>query len=167
MWSSSTATRLTPLSLFPSNCAHQMKHEISQKVILQLPTIFAHLVLFFFTDFSCNSNSLSVTCFFVVFWNLSAAEFFSAVCKVCISISGFISHVSVINSNYQQMIYNNEMPTNICYVTFTRANHKILGLQVSSTWISNILNFRLLMSYIYGAPILDVSRSHTTTQHSR
>jgi hypothetical protein len=26
---------------------------------------------------------------------------------------------------------------------------------------------RLLMSYTYGAPILDVSRSHTTTQHSR
>ena len=25
---------------------------------------------------------------------------------------------------------------------------------------------RRLMSYIYGAPILDVSRSHTTTQHS-
>ena len=30
-----------------------------------------------------------------------------------------------------------------------------------------LLTFRLLMSYIYGAPILDVSRSHTTTQHSR
>ena len=29
------------------------------------------------------------------------------------------------------------------------------------------LTFRLLMSYIYEAPILDVSRSHTTTQHSR
>ena len=29
------------------------------------------------------------------------------------------------------------------------------------------LTFRLLMSYIYRAPILDVSRSHTTTQHSR
>jgi len=29
------------------------------------------------------------------------------------------------------------------------------------------LNLRLLMSYIYGAPIPDVSRSHTTTQHSR
>ena len=28
-------------------------------------------------------------------------------------------------------------------------------------WLS--LNLRLLMSYIYGAPILDVSRSHTTT----
>ena len=30
-----------------------------------------------------------------------------------------------------------------------------------------LLTFRPLMSYIYGAPILDVSRSHTTTQHSR
>ena len=30
-----------------------------------------------------------------------------------------------------------------------------------------LLTFKLLMSYIYGAPILDVSRSHTTTQHSR
>ena len=34
--------------------------------------------------------------------------------------------------------------------------------------ISNgALTLRRLMSYIYGAPILDVSRSHTTTQHSR
>jgi len=30
-----------------------------------------------------------------------------------------------------------------------------------------LLTFRRLMAYIYGAPILDVSRSHTTTQHSR
>ena len=29
------------------------------------------------------------------------------------------------------------------------------------------LTLRLLMLYIYGALILDVSRSHTTTQHSR
>ena len=29
------------------------------------------------------------------------------------------------------------------------------------------VTLRRLMSYIYGAPILDVSRSHTTTQHSR
>ena len=32
---------------------------------------------------------------------------------------------------------------------------------------AKLLTFRRLMSYIYGAPILDVSRSHTTTQHSR
>ena len=42
--------------------------------------------------------------------------------------------------------------------------HQIL--QWSKTGVSN-LTLRRLMSYIYGAPILDVSRSHTTTQHSR
>ena len=31
----------------------------------------------------------------------------------------------------------------------------------------HVLTLRRLMSYIYGVPILDVSRSHTTTQHSR
>ena len=31
----------------------------------------------------------------------------------------------------------------------------------------SVLTLRRLMSYIYGAPILDVSRSHTTTHHSR
>jgi len=38
-------------------------------------------------------------------------------------------------------------------------------------WITLVtfgnLTLRWLMSCIYGAPILDVSRSHTTTQHSR
>ena len=33
--------------------------------------------------------------------------------------------------------------------------------------VLNPLTLRRLMSYVYGAPILDVSRSHTTTQHSR
>jgi len=37
-------------------------------------------------------------------------------------------------------------------------------------WINPLnaeLTLRSLTLYIYGAPILDVSRSHTTTQHSR
>jgi len=42
---------------------------------------------------------------------------------------------------------------------------------VSCFWRDTVvqwdLTLRWLMSYIYGAPILDVSRSHTTTQHSR
>ena len=41
---------------------------------------------------------------------------------------------------------------------------------VSSILVCNLITYltlRRLMSYIYGAPILDVSRSHTTTQHSR
>ena len=33
--------------------------------------------------------------------------------------------------------------------------------------VISVLTLRVLMSYIYGAPILDVSRSHTTTHHSR
>jgi len=37
----------------------------------------------------------------------------------------------------------------------------------SESVYSTCLTLRRLMSYIYGAPILDVSRSHTTTQHSR
>ena len=36
------------------------------------------------------------------------------------------------------------------------------------SWFQRLcLTLRRLMSYIYGAPILNVSRSHTTTQHSR
>jgi len=56
----------------------------------------------------------------------------------------------------------------ICYLlTLLGAHHflHVSGVRVKS------LTFRRLMSYIYiyiyGAPILDVSRSHTTTQHSR
>ena len=52
----------------------------------------------------------------------------------------------------------------ICYLlTLLGAHH---FLHVSRIRVK-FLTFRLLMSYIYGAPILDVSRSHTTTQHSR
>ena len=54
----------------------------------------------------------------------------------------------------------------ICYLLALLGTHHFL--HVSRIRVQ-LLNFRLLMSYIYiyGAPILDVSRSHTTTQHSR
>ena len=42
---------------------------------------------------------------------------------------------------------------------------EIIGHIKYTNW--SRLTFRRLMSYIYAAPILDVSRSHTTTQHSR
>ena len=51
----------------------------------------------------------------------------------------------------------------ICYLLALLAHH---FLHVSRIRVRS-LTLRLLMSYIYGAPILDVSRSHTTTQHSR
>ena len=52
----------------------------------------------------------------------------------------------------------------ICYLLALLGAH--LFLHVSRIRVKS-LTLRLLMSYIYGAPILDVSRSHTTTQHSR
>jgi len=51
----------------------------------------------------------------------------------------------------------------ICYLLALLVHH---FLHVSRIRVKS-LTFRRLMSYIYGAPILDVSRSHTTTQHSR
>ena len=53
----------------------------------------------------------------------------------------------------------------ICYLLALLAHH---FLHVSRIRVRS-LTLRLLMSciYIYGAPILDVSRSHMTTQHSR
>ena len=58
----------------------------------------------------------------------------------------------------------------ICYLLALLGAHHFL--HISSIRVK-LLTFRLLMSYIYryiyiyGASILDVSRSHTTTQHSR
>ena len=58
----------------------------------------------------------------------------------------------------------------ICYLLALLGAHHFL--RVSRIRVKS-LTFRLLMSYIYiytyiyGAPILVVSRSHTTTQHSR
>ena len=52
----------------------------------------------------------------------------------------------------------------ICYLLALLGAHHFL--LVSRIRVKS-LTLRLLMSYIYGAPFLDVSRSHTTTQHSR
>jgi len=52
----------------------------------------------------------------------------------------------------------------ICYLLALLGAHHFLHVNRIRV---KLLTFRRLMSYIYGAPILDVSRSHTTTQHSR
>ena len=58
---------------------------------------------------------------------------------------------------------NPELNPICCLLALLVAHH---FLHVSRIRVKS-LTFRLLMSYIYGAPILDVSRSHTTTHHSR
>ena len=52
----------------------------------------------------------------------------------------------------------------ICYLLALLGAHHFLHVSRIRVKLST---FRLLMSYIYGALILDVSRSHTMTQHSR
>jgi len=52
----------------------------------------------------------------------------------------------------------------ICYLLALLGAHHFL--HVSRIRVK-LLTFRRPMSYTYGAPILDVSRSHTTMQHSR
>jgi len=51
----------------------------------------------------------------------------------------------------------------VCYLLALLTHH---FLHVSRIRVK-LLTLRLLVSYIYGTPILDVSRSHTTTHHSR
>ena len=71
------------------------------------------------------------------------------------------------NSNEVDSVINPLKPelSPFCYLLALLAHHflHITRIRVKS------LTIRLLMSYIYiyGAPILDVSRSHTTAQHSR
>ena len=51
-----------------------------------------------------------------------------------------------------------------CYLLALLGAHHFL--HVSRIRVKSLI-LKLLMFYIYGAPILDVSRSHTTTHHSR
>jgi len=52
----------------------------------------------------------------------------------------------------------------ICHLVALLGVHHFL--HVSRIRVKS-LTLRLLMTYIYGTPVLDVSRSHTTTHHSR
>jgi len=54
-----------------------------------------------------------------------------------------------------------------CIVEEIEGKKHMEELGVNERIIINHITLRLLMSYVYGAPILDVSRSHTTMQHSR
>ena len=74
--------------------------------------------------------------------------------------------ICTINRTYYSHIFNPLKPelNPICYLLALLGTHHFL--HVSRIRVK-LLTFRRLMSHIYGAPILDVSRSHTTTQHSR
>ena len=72
-------------------------------------------------------------------------------CKVC---GGIVLSLNPLNAELNP----------ICYLLALLGAHHFL--HVSRIRVKS-LTLRQLMSYIYGAPILDVSRSHTTMQHSQ
>ena len=57
----------------------------------------------------------------------------------------------------------------ICYLLALLAHHflHISKIRVKSLTLRLLMSYIYIYIYIYGATILDVSRSHTTTQHSR
>jgi len=74
-----------------------------------------------------------------------------------------------VTMEWRKLLFEELNPLNpelnpICYLLALLGAHHFLHVRRIRV---KLLTFRLLMSYIYGAPILDVSRSHTTTQHSR
>jgi hypothetical protein len=75
----------------------------------------------------------------------------------------WISEQTAIISLYSINPLNAELNP-ICYLLALLEAHHFL--HVSRIRVKS-LTLRLLISYVNGAPILDVSRSHTTTQHSR
>ena len=83
--------------------------------------------------------------------------------KVVVGMDGFLSYENLSAVETYVNPLNPELNP-ICYLLALLGAHHFL--HVTRIRVKS-LTFRLLMSYIYGAPILDVSRSHTTTQHSR
>ena len=81
------------------------------------------------------------------------------------AVVSWACYVILLLSAVLQMVnpLNPELNPICCLLALLGANH---FLHVSRIRVKS-LTFRLLMSYIYGAPIPDVSRSHTMTHHSR
>ena len=71
----------------------------------------------------------------------------------CAMSTSILRYSLCLKMSYMQNMTSLHWPRNICLM--------------SVKWHKCLLILRRLMSYIYGAPILAVSRSHTTTQHSR
>jgi len=95
-------------------------------------------------------------------WIIKVSEYtIKSISQIYCSLR-FIKHT---NSNLVKIIFNPLKPelNPICFLLALLAHH---FLHISRIRVKS-LTLRWLLSYIYGAPILDVSRSHTTTQHSR
>jgi hypothetical protein len=77
----------------------------------------------------------------------------------------YLSEGTWIISCTDELVINHHVPVHSLHSMVAKMIH--LQILTENVLVTTKLTLRWLMSYIYGAPILDVSRSHTTTQHSR
>ena len=97
-------------------------------------------------------------------WDRFFSEYFAFILTVSFHLCYLIIFIYMLLLPERQMGEAWESSNRQCsFVSRGALNRKVDLLSLFFEW----LTLRLLMSYIYGGPILDVSRSHTTTQHSR
>jgi len=139
-------------------------------------------------DHICNTELLGIVIDDSLSWKLHTEQIIPKLSAVCYAVRSFkpyilheilkmgyhssfhsiLTHELIFlgSSSYSVKIFNPLNPelNPICYLLALLGAHHFL--HVSRIRVK-LLTFRRLISYIYGAPILDVSRSHTTTQHSQ
>ena len=88
--------------------------------------------------------------------------------KHCFVVVGCpISRKLGLNTKQKEINPLNAELNPICYLLALLAHHflHVSRIRVKSLTLRSLMSY--IYIYIYGAPILDISRSHTTTQHSR
>ena len=122
---------------------------------------------------ACTELFSGITCPVTVLWKMFVLLVCNSLIFVRIKESdassfGWCTNANIINVTLTKYVLRPFNPLNaklnpICYLLALLAHH---FLHVSRIRVKS-LTLRLLMSYTFGAPILDVSRSHTTTRHNR
>ena len=82
--------------------------------------------------------------------------------RCCFSLS-ILLYVLLTLFSHSPVPLNHNLP----YLAHNSKQRRTMKCKLALSSSGPCLTLRSLTLYIYGAPILDVSRSHTTTQHSR
>ena len=146
-----TGTNLYNMVHKPQNTTILRKQSVSVPAVSYLHWLFSSYVPFFYPPITCVKRWKPYSC----------------------SLHTFLQPVTSFPYILQSAFFPWDKKTN--FHTFTKqqvtfldmADGKANRTKLQCSKHSLNLTLRWLMSYIYGAPILDVSRSHTATQHSR
>ena len=105
----------------------------------------------------------------VISWTVQIGTTYMLVCTLLSSAGttwSFLSTSIFVRASHLEHEFNplNAELNPICYLLALLGAYHVL--HVSRIRVKS-LPLKQLKLYVYGVPILDVSRSHTTTQHSR